>query len=54
MAMQIQADEIRGIIRNQIRGYEPNLLPLGNLSTICIYGTDTNDRMAETSKMNII
>lgn len=26
MAMQIQADEISEIIRNQPRGYEPNLL----------------------------
>ena len=27
MGMQIQADETSEIIRNQPRGYEPNLLP---------------------------
>jgi hypothetical protein len=55
MATQIQAGEISRIIRNQIRDFERNLLPLGNFSTICIYGTDTNDRMARTGKMmNII
>lgn len=54
MAIQIQADEISEIIRNQTRDYERNLLPLCNLSNLCISGTDTNDRMARTSKMNII
>jgi hypothetical protein len=54
MEVRIQGGEISGIIRNQIRGFEPNLLPLGDFSTICIYGTDTNDRMARTSKRNIM
>ena len=54
MAIQIQADRISEIIRRQIQGFERNLLPLCNLSNLCISGTDTNDRMAETSKMNII
>jgi len=54
MAMQIQTGEISGIIRKQTRGFERNLLPLGNLSNLCLYATDTNDRMAETSKRNII
>ena len=54
MAIRIQAGEISGIIRNRTRGFERNLLPLCNLSNLCIYATDTHDRMAETSKMNII
>jgi hypothetical protein len=54
MGMQIRAGEISEIIRKQTRGFERNLLPLGNLSNLCIHATDTNDRMAETSKRNII
>ncbi len=54
MAIQIQADRISEIIHSQIQGFEGNLLPLCNLSNLCISGTDTNDRMARTSKMNII
>jgi len=54
MAMQIQAGEISGIIRNQTRGFERNLLPLCDLSNLCISGTDTNNRMARTSKRNMI
>jgi hypothetical protein len=34
MAMQIQAGEISEMICNQTRGFERNLLPLGNLSTL--------------------
>jgi len=49
MAIQIQADRISEIIRRQIQGFERNLLPLCNLSNLCISGTDTNDRMARTS-----
>ena len=49
MAIQIRADETSVIIRNQIQGFERNLLPLCNLSNLCISGTDTNDRMARTS-----
>jgi hypothetical protein len=49
MAMLIQADRSGEIIRSQIQGFERNLLPLCNLSNLCISGTDTNDRMARTS-----
>ena len=54
MAMQIQAGEISEMICSRTRGFERNLLPLGNLSNLCIYATDTNDSMARTSKRNII
>jgi hypothetical protein len=54
MAIQIQADRIGEIIRSQIQGFERNLLPACNLSNLCISGTDTDDRMARTSKMNMI
>ena len=54
MAIQIQADRISEIIRRQIQGFERNLLPLCNLSNLCISGNNTNDRMARTSTMNII
>jgi len=54
MAIQIQADRIGEIIRSQIQGFERNLLPLCNLSNLCVSGPETNDRMARTSKMNII
>jgi len=54
MAIQIRAGETSEIIRNQIQGFERNLLPLCDLSNLCISGTDPNDRMARTSKMNII
>jgi hypothetical protein len=54
MAIQIRADETSEIIRNQIQGFERNLLPLCALSNLCISGSDTNNRMARTSKMNII
>ena len=49
MAMQIQADRISEIIRRQIQGFERNLLPLCNVSNLCIFGTDTKDRMPRTS-----
>ena len=54
MAIQVRADETSEIIRSQIRGFERNLLPLCNLSNLCISSTDTNDRLARTSKMKII
>ena len=54
MAMQIQAGEISEIIRKQTRGFERNLLPLGNLSNRCLYGTDANYLRDKRSKMNII
>ena len=49
MAIQIRADETSEIIRNQIQGFERNLLPLCALSNLCISGSDTNNRMARTS-----
>jgi hypothetical protein len=54
MAIQVQAGRIGEIIRRQIQGFERNLLPLCNLSNLCLSGPETNDRMARTSKMNII
>lgn len=54
MATLIGADQISEIIRSQNRGFERNLLPVCNLSNLYISGIDTNDRMARTSKMNII
>jgi hypothetical protein len=54
MAIQIRADETSEIIRSQIQGSERNLLPLCDLSNLCISANDTNNRMARTSKMNII
>ena len=54
MVIQIQADQVCEMIRSEIRGYEPDLLPLGNLSNSSIYENDPNGRMSKTSKMNII
>jgi hypothetical protein len=54
MTIQNRADQHSKIIRGRTRGYEPNLPPLCSLSNLCLYGTDTNDRMAETSKMDIV
>ena len=49
MTIQNRADPTSEMIRRQIQGFERNLLPLCNLSNLCISGTDTNDRMARTS-----
>jgi hypothetical protein len=54
MAIQIRADETSEIIRKEIQGFEHNLLPLCDPSNLCISGTDTNNRMARISKLNII
>jgi hypothetical protein len=54
MAIQIRAAQVSEMIRSQIRGYEPDLLPLGNPSNSSPYDKDTDGRMARTSKMNII
>jgi len=54
MGMQIQADETSEIIRDQTRGMNPICSGLGNLSNLCTYATDPNDRMARTSKRNMI
>jgi hypothetical protein len=52
--MQIEADEISEITRNQTRGMNPICSRLCNLSNLCLSATDTNDRMARTTKRNMI
>ena len=48
-ALRAKYDELQKTLDNDTRGSR-----LWNLANRCIYGTDANDRMARTSKMNMI
>ena len=48
-ALRTKYDELQETLDNDIPGSR-----LWNLANRCIYGTDANDRMARTSKMNMI